>query len=68
MLEPSSRVCLQMSDGGVMWMEVKRMMGRFSFKTQAVAGGSRGEETRLCSACCVVESVKKKKKADEEGK
>lgn len=28
-------------------------------KTQTVAGGSQGEETRLCSACCLVESVKK---------
>lgn len=50
--------CLQLSDGG----EVdggEKDDGKVSFKTQTVAGGSQGEETRLCSACCLVESVKK---------
>lgn len=40
--------------------------GKVSFKTQTVAGGSRGEETRLCSACCLVQKRKKKKKNDDE--
>lgn len=51
--------CVQQSDGG----EVdggEKDDGMVSFKTQTVAGGSRGKETRLCSACCLVESVKKK--------
>lgn len=39
--------------------------GRVSFTSQTAGGGSRVEETRLCTACCLVQSVKVNDEGEE---
>lgn len=55
---------LQLSDGGEV-DGVEKADGKVSFTTQTVAGGSRAGETRLCSACWLVETAKKNDDEEE---